>query len=194
MTREEYYEDLKETFEGLKYDTSYDVCYEESEEEHNKLFNCIAYSLGFDDIWVWPLSIGITVYPNKVIEGRLFSIYWPVGIPKNLSMNAFEQMYALFGYERCTDMRYEPGYKKIIIYGYDAKEISHAAVVCDGYCMSKMGKYVIIKHQADSLIGKEYGQIIMCVRRKDNISNVRDKETLFNNNGEKVHVSLDIPE
>lgn len=194
MTREEYYEDLKESFDGLKYDTSFDVQYEESDEQLNKLYNCIAYSLGFDDIWVWPLSIGITVYPNKTIEGRMFRIYWPVGVPKNLTMNAFEQMYALFGYERCKDMRYEPGYKKIIVYGYSTKEISHAAIVHNGYCTSKMGKYVIITHQPESLIGEDYGHIIMCVKRKESITHEHDKETLFNNNGKKVHVSLEIPE
>lgn len=32
MTREEYYEDSKETFESLKYDTSYDAYYEYSEK------------------------------------------------------------------------------------------------------------------------------------------------------------------
>ena len=102
-----------------------------------KTYNCIAWSLGIKDRWVWP---GGTV-------------------------NDFDRLYGEKGYKRVQklDYRRQENVDKIVLYakkGKDGKiEATHAArQLSDGSWSSKLGQLPLIRHLSpNDLNGPSYG-------------------------------------
>ena len=190
MNKSDYYKDLRESFPLLVDDLTFDFDFEEDDERRNIFYNCIAHSLGFDDIWVWPQFSGLTLYPRERYDNKEGRSFWPNNISLEETLNAFLKMYSLFCYKKCNNIDYESGYRKILIYGNSNNEVTHAALVHDGYCTSKMGPYVLISHKPESIVGEQYGHILTAVKRKDVISVEQDVETVISHSGERPHINL----
>lgn len=108
----------------------------------SKSFNCIAWSCGNTQEWIWPAQ---------------------PGAPGSLA--AFDSLYGKLGYRRATglDFRRQPGVDKLVLYGRvqnGQMACTHAArQSADGTWTSKLGKLPLIRHRTpDALSGPEYGQ------------------------------------
>lgn len=124
--------------------------------ECSGIYNCIAWAAGDDRNFWWPDSMGIG--------------YWPDGIPRAESMDAFVQAYQQLGYRLCDDGTLTPGLEKIAIFGIGPEgqeEPTHAALQLEsGEWTSKMGPLEDIRHKtADAVRGPLYGKIVCFMLR-----------------------------
>lgn len=114
-----------------------------------KRYNCIAWAAGEDHAWWWP-------------GGR----YWPDGIPKEESVEAFTQAYAKLGYSPCETTALEPGWERVAIYvGADGRVLHAARQLSDGRWTSKLGEAWDIMHELQGLEGDSYGRVTQVLRR-----------------------------
>jgi len=114
-----------------------------------KRYNCIAWAAGEEHVWWWP-------------GGR----YWPDGVPKEESIEAFTQAYARLGYVPCETAELEASFEKIALYvGRDGRVLHAARQLADGKWTSKLGEAWDIKHELDGLEGIEYGQVARILKR-----------------------------
>jgi hypothetical protein len=105
-----------------------------------KVYNCIAWSIGVTNRWVWP---GPTI-------------------------SAFDQLYGMHGYKRLStnDYSVQPGVQKIVLYAHVYKngriKCTHGArQLPDGTWTSKLGKLPLIRHKnPQALNGPSYGRPI----------------------------------
>lgn len=111
-------------------------------------YNCIAWSLGKRDEWVWP----------------------------GTRVESFDALYAEQGYRPLDeiDLSPEPGVEKIALYGHKRRlggraeiEVTHAARNdAEGRWMSKLGTEPLIRHDdAASVSGPSYGEIVRVYAR-----------------------------
>jgi hypothetical protein len=105
-----------------------------------KVYNCIAWSIGVTNRWVWP----------------------------GPTLSAFDQLYGMYGYKRLPtkDYHVEPGVQKIVLYARVFKngriKCTHGArQLSDGTWTSKLGKLPLIRHKTpEALNGPSYGRPI----------------------------------
>src|ERR1035438_162844 len=103
----------------------------------SRRYNCIAWAAGNDLRNWWPDPRGIG--------------YWPLGIPRQVTIDAFMRAYGTLGYTLCFDESLEEGLEKIAIYGTTALDGSviptHAALqLQSGKWTSKLGPFEDINH------------------------------------------------
>jgi hypothetical protein len=90
--------------------------------------------------------------------------YWPEGVPRSETVEAFIQAYRTLGYEICDSPALEPGVEKIAIYVNNRvdREPTHAArQLPSGKWTSKLGRAEDIEHdalQGDYPPGCRYGE------------------------------------
>ena len=118
-------------------------------------YNCIAWAAGDDSAWWWP--------------DEDYYCYWPSGIPREESLDAFIEAYRTLGYEPCSGDDIEEGCEKIAIYVKNGKPKHAARQLPNGNWTSKLGQENDIEH---TLVGVEcftYGTVgqIMKRRKKD---------------------------
>jgi len=115
-------------------------------------YNCIAWAAGDTSIWWWPINV-----PN---------VYWPSGVPKEESLDAFLLAFASLGYEACEGEQLEQGFEKIALFA-DAEGVpSHAArQLLNGRWASKLGAMEDIEHPLHDLEGELYGTVVRIVKR-----------------------------
>jgi hypothetical protein len=113
-------------------------------------YNCIAWAAGDQEKWWWPHE----------------DSYWPDGVPREETLAAFIQAYALRGYSPCIESAVEVGFEKIAIYA-NAEGPQHAArQLEDGSWTSKLGRDEDITH--NSLVALEcqwYGRAVLFMKR-----------------------------
>jgi hypothetical protein len=108
---------------------------------HTKVYNCIAWSIGFTDRWIWP---------------------------KKPTLAGFDRLYEKYGYRRIPtlDFTLVPGMQKIVLYARRTKKgklkYTHGARQGpDGTWTSKIGKLPRIRHLSPQAIsGPSYGKPI----------------------------------
>lgn len=105
-------------------------------------YNCICWSIGNDNSWVWPREPGQPV-----------------------SLADFDGLYGIYGYKRIDglDLAREAGVEKVVVFALvrDGRlEMTHAARQNpDGTWSSKLGSLPLIRHlRPDDLSGPTYGQ------------------------------------
>lgn len=115
-------------------------------------YNCIAWAAGDATRWWWPDSWG---------EG-----YWPAGVDRVETLEAFVEAYRTLGYEPCVTSAHEDGFEKVAIY-VDRDELpQHAARQLEnGRWTSKLGELEDIEHTLEGLEGAHYGRIAQVLRR-----------------------------
>ncbi|MCH8045128.1 MAG: hypothetical protein IID44_15565 [Planctomycetes bacterium] len=118
--------------------------------DETKSYNCIAWAAGDTANWWWP------------IVGR----YWPPGVPREVTLDAFIQAFATVGYSPCADGAFIDGTEKIAIYA-DLGEPTHAARQREyEKWTSKIGKLEDIDHDTlQDVGGPLYGEAVVFMER-----------------------------
>jgi len=120
------------------------------ESDQDKNYNCIAWAAEDTNNYWWPLNRG----------------YWPAGVQRELTIDAFIAAFSTKGYSVCENGLYEEGFIKIAIFAKDDGTPTHAArQKSNGRWTSKCGKYKDIEHELDALCGAIYGNIT-CYMKK----------------------------
>jgi type VI secretion system secreted protein VgrG len=108
-------------------------------------YNCIAWSLGITDEWIWP----------------------------GTSVQTFDKLNAKHGFKPLSKLDYKavPGVEKIVLYGKTVNgrlvATHQARQMPDGTWTSKLGKMAVIRHATpDSLDGPDYGKPVAVYARK----------------------------
>jgi hypothetical protein len=107
------------------------------------IYNCIAWAAGDNKTPWWP-----------------WGGYWPKGVPREETLEAFVQAFEACGYELCEDSSLEGAYEKVALYVDASGSPGHAALqLADGNWTSKLGDLEDITHTTlESLICNEYGR------------------------------------
>jgi hypothetical protein len=138
---------LEKEFPGLR-ETPYSLTSPRSDE-----YNCIAWAASDDRAWWWPDPMGVS--------------YWPIGVPRVATLQAFEQAYAQLGFQRCSTPNVEPLFEKIAVFADAGGMPQHAArQLPDGTWSSKLGVLEDINHTTlESVSGASYGHPVLFMRR-----------------------------
>jgi len=115
-------------------------------------YNCIAWAAEDTDYWWWP--------------DAMEQCYWPGGVPREETLDAFVRAYGLQGYiERCN-ATVEMGKQKVAIYTASSGKPTHAArQLPDGWWASKLGREIDIEHEFEALDGPMYGTVAVILAR-----------------------------
>jgi hypothetical protein len=115
-------------------------------------YNCIAWAAGDSDHWWWPDAYGVG--------------YWPEGVERSVTIEAFVEAYRSLGFEPCRSRRLEQGFEKVAIYADASGAPTHAArQLPDGRWTSKLGQYEDIEHSLRGLSHGAYGTVRRVLRR-----------------------------
>jgi hypothetical protein len=116
-------------------------------------YNCIAWAAGDTARWWWP-------DPND-------QYYWPPGIPRHGTLQAFIILFKNIGYTVCEDAKYEEAFEKIVIYvdALTGKPTHAARQVGYGKWTSKLGSLVDIEHDINGVSGTRYGSVAVIMKR-----------------------------
>lgn len=122
----------------------------EHTSEPSRYYNCIAWAAGDSERWWWP-------------DPRA---YWPSGVQIEETIAAFAEAFSTLGYSICSSPDLEVGVEKIAIYKADDGTPTHAArQLPDGRWTSKLGPWIDIAHNLESICGPEYGSIAIFMKR-----------------------------
>jgi len=96
--------------------------------------------------------------------------YWPAGVDRSETIDAFLRAYGTVGYRLCFDGLLESGIEKIALYvkGEPGSEVpTHAALQLeDGRWTSKLGPFEDIRHSSDADVeGPIYGRVYCYLAR-----------------------------
>lgn len=117
-------------------------------------YNCIAWAAGENHRWWWP------------VKG-----YWPEGVPRELTVDAFIKAYGTLGYRPEGGVT-DPDVEKLAIYAI-AGEPTHASrQLQNGRWTSKCGQNVDIEHELWELEGPVYGRVVQFLGRPADWSQV----------------------
>jgi hypothetical protein len=115
-------------------------------------YNCIAWAAGrTDDVW-WP-----------DVEGLGF---WPVGVPRAETLEAFYQAFESLGYARCEGSQLEAEFERIALYALGGSPSHAARQLADGTWTSKLGQWIDITHSLRAVEGPVYGQVAGFLKRR----------------------------
>lgn len=115
-------------------------------------YNCIAWAAGDSERWWWPDAFGL--------------YYWPSGACRGEFLEAFEEAYALLGFETCGHDKFEEGFEKVALFADEYGRPTHAArQLANGRWTSKCGKLEDIEHELSAIFGDSYGQAVRYLRR-----------------------------
>jgi len=114
-------------------------------------YNCIAWAYGEHGKWFWPIKRG----------------FWPANVPREETIEAFIELFASIGYQRCDDISHEPEYEKVAIYALNGIPTHAARQKNNGKWTSKLGVSFDIEHDTlECLNGPLYGNAIITLKRK----------------------------
>ncbi|MCH8043810.1 MAG: hypothetical protein IID44_08825 [Planctomycetes bacterium] len=118
-------------------------------------YNCIAFAAGDRFNWWWPI-------------GR----YWPPGVPREETLDAFVQAFNTLGYETCSGGTLTEDTEKIAIYATPSGKPTHAARQLEcGKWTSKIGEDDDIHHTTPQDVeGPGYGEAAIFMGRPRDIS------------------------
>jgi len=129
-------------------------------------YNCIAWAANDTEVWWEPDSLDL--------------YYWPPGIPRTYTLDAYIEAYKTLGYSVCGDAEYESDFEKVAIYADSNGKPTHAAKQLDsGKWTSKLGRLEDIEHtDLDSIINPIYGTPVVYLKRP-NLAKPEPKHVLM---------------
>lgn len=118
-------------------------------------YNCIAWALGMNDVWV-----GLD-HPNNYSW-----TWWPEEVPCDEHKESLIALFKHFGFEISDDPTPEDEYDKVALYA-DEEGWTHAARVIDTNVLhSKIGTAWDIHHSGGNVFfGTEYGSVYAYMKR-----------------------------
>jgi hypothetical protein len=115
------------------------------------LYNCVAHAAAQPNRWWWP-------------TGRYF---WPPGIRRAESIDAFISAFRTLGYAPCADGDLQPDLEKVAIYAKNGKPTHVARQLPSGRWTSKLGDHIDIEHATPgALAGNHYGHPVQFMERR----------------------------
>jgi hypothetical protein len=117
-------------------------------------YNCIAWAAG-DTTQPW--------WPDKAEAPD--SAYWPPGVPRVETLEAFRDAFSMLGYVVCNDDRLEAGHEKIALFALLGAPKHAARQLPNGRWTSKLGESEDIEHALHDLTGTVYGSVVMVLKR-----------------------------
>lgn len=150
MTQNEIKEIIFQSFPGLKNDRNFKITSPEDPK-----YNCIAWAAIKNNVWLWPTN------------GNLDALIWPKSIPRNTEVLSFKLLFESYGYELCTEWKYEHHFQKVGFYVDKKNQITHGTrQTINGHWTSKLGSGWDIEHNNPfSIEGDEYGKVIFFMKR-----------------------------
>lgn len=85
--------------------------------------------------------------------------YWPSDVPREISVDAFDQMLRQQGFAPCANRTVEIGLEKVVLYTLAGTPTHLARQLSKGKWSSKLGQAEDIEHTNNALEGPEYGTI-----------------------------------
>jgi hypothetical protein len=118
-------------------------------------YNCIAWAAGDTRRFWWPQP----VHPSR---------FWPSGIPRSVTVDAFVAAFSTIGYAVCKNGELEAGCEKIALYVDETQKPKHMARQNrDGSWSSKLGGLEDITHATlNGLEGEGYGSVTLFMKRQ----------------------------
>lgn len=111
--------------------------------------------MGIDDQFISP-----------VLYDEMSDLYpWPVGVPREETVEAYMLALAAFGYEPCDSSALVEGLEKVAIYGIGNMAEHVARQLPSGRWTSKMGQGIDIEHELNGLVGGDYGDVLTLMQR-----------------------------
>jgi len=128
----------------------------EVKSKATKRYNCVAWAAGEDFRWWWPDPMG--------------KDYWPLGIPRAVTVEAFLLAYGTLGFKLYFDGTHQAGIEKLALYGKGqagAEVPTHAALQLEnGEWTSKIGRFEDVYHKTAAAVeGPIYGHVICYLAR-----------------------------
>jgi hypothetical protein len=147
----------KENRFPLLFLSGYEVTSPETIDYTQPMYNCIAFAADDQTLWWWPDQDG--------------EAYWPEGVTRTVTRNAFVAAFGTIGYEICDNGAVDVGYDKIAIYEKNGIPTHAAKQLEDGRWKSKLGQWEDIEHitveAVQTLHGiGNYGAVAVYMRRK----------------------------
>jgi hypothetical protein len=114
-------------------------------------YNCIAWAAGDQTRWWWPDA-------NS-------QYFWPPGVPREESLDAFVQAFRALGFVLCDDASFEQGCEKVAIYTIFGSPTHAARQLGPSGWTSKLGPQEDITHHLEGVQGAEYGTVTAVLKR-----------------------------
>lgn len=115
-------------------------------------YNCIAWACEDTEKWYWPDPFNF--------------YYWPDGIAREESIQAFKALFELLGYEACEDGEWEDGYQKVALFADRNKTPQHAArQLSNGMWTSKLGNDIDVEHHLFAMEEGFYGNVCLFMKK-----------------------------
>jgi hypothetical protein len=121
-------------------------------------YNCIAWAAGVTTRKWWPDPRNIG--------------WWPAGIRRAETIDAFVEAYGTLGFKLCFDGSLQPGIEKLALFGTsvgpnDPCAATHAALQLEsGDWTSKLGDFEDISHgSVEAVAGPIYGKVVCYLSR-----------------------------
>lgn len=124
------------------------------------VYNCIAFAMGSQDIWV---AAG---HPQCG-----FYAWWPPSVNRDGNPQSLIDAFKYLGFEICDDITTEEGYDKVVLYKKLGKDgtytWTHAARVLNCNCLhSKLGACQDVYHRAGDIFEEsDYGEEYAYMKR-----------------------------
>jgi hypothetical protein len=117
-------------------------------------YNCIAWAAGDTAHWWWP-----------DLDPSNDAIFWPVGVPKEETLEAFAAAFATLGYVPASSEEPEPGVEKIALFASGIVPTHAARQLPGGRWTSKLGLREDIEHDLHAVSGEAYGTVVLVLKR-----------------------------
>jgi hypothetical protein len=115
-------------------------------------YNCAAWAAGDVRAWWWPDAGG--------------GGFWPAGALREETVAAFQAAFAALGYVDCADEGLQAGWERIAVFADASGNPTHVArQLPSGRWTSKLGELVDIEHALHDLSGREYGSVVLRMKR-----------------------------
>jgi hypothetical protein len=116
-------------------------------------YNCVAWAAGVTDAWWWPVGEG-------------WQPFWPEGVPRQATLDAFQPAFATLGYASCDSEALEGGFEKVALFADATSRPTHVArQLPSGRWASKLGKGEDIEHDLHDIEGDIYGAVVLVMSR-----------------------------
>lgn len=115
-----------------------------------RTYNCIAWAAGENHRWWWPDNF----------------CYWPVGVLRAETIEAFQLAFRTLGYEVCDNGDFAEGWEKVAIYAKDGIPKHACRQIEPDKWSSKLGSSYDISHTLKGIECPDYG-VVACFMHRE---------------------------